>query len=606
LPHHQKKQRYAILKIDLISLFYKSTAIDKVKEVIKNNILQLIPSITPYINRFIKGFICMIIYVACWPILAFLAGKLIPAIGSGELSTVTNIIINSLVVFLIQKTAQYGQDVYIAKPSLEISEVMRQSLFSKIHKIKMNFINNISAGDITYRLTEDADRVSEVIYKTFQDTLPCVLQLLAVIIYMFYLDWSLTISTFILAPIIVLSVNNFGKRVLIASEKSQESTSDLAGLIGESINGISTIRSFAAENWIKGRFNTRLRSNKKAKYKTLKLLAIQHPIVGFIEAFGILAILGLGALRINLGLLNSEEFSSFFAAILMLIDPISHISTNFNEYKQAEASLKRLKKINMQPMEKDEQNLEKIAKINGKIEFNHVSFEYKKDNEVLKDITLKISKGQVIAFVGSSGAGKSTMMSLILKFISPKIGDIYIDDKNISSISSIDIRSNIALVQQQPFLFSGRIVDVIKMGRNFSEEDVIKSAKIANAHEFILKLPSKYETNITERGSNFSGGQIQRLAIARAILGNPSILLLDEATSALDSDSEAEVQKGLNQAMNNRTVIIVAHRLSTTQGADKIVVFDKGKIVDSGKHIDLFNKNGIYKELCEKQLIKVT
>ena len=606
MPHHQKKQRYAILKIDLISLFYKSTAIDKVKEVIKNNILQLIPSITPYINRFIKGFICMIIYVACWPILAFLAGKLIPAIGSGELSTVTNIIINSLVVFLIQKTAQYGQDVYIAKPSLEISEVMRQSLFSKIHKIKMNFINNISAGDITYRLTEDADRVSEVIYKTFQDTLPCVLQLLAVIIYMFYLDWSLTISTFILAPIIVLSVNNFGKRVLIASEKSQESTSDLAGLIGESINGISTIRSFAAENWIKGRFNTRLRSNKQAKYKTLKLLAIQHPIVGFIEAFGILAILGLGALRINLGLLNSEEFSSFFAAILMLIDPISHISTNFNEYKQAEASLKRLKKINMQPMEKDERNLEKIAKINGKIEFNHVSFEYKKDNEVLKDITLKISKGQVIAFVGSSGAEKSTMMSLILKFISPKIGDIYIDDKNIRSISSIDIRSNIALVQQQPFLFSGRIIDVIKMGRNYSEEDVIKSAKIANAHEFILKLPSKYETNITERGSNFSGGQIQRLAIARAILGNPSILLLDEATSALDSDSEAEVQKGLNQAMNNRTVIIVAHRLSTTQGADKIVVFDKGKIVDSGKHIDLFNKNGIYKELCEKQLIKVT
>ena len=606
MPRLQKKQRYAILKIDLISLFYKSTAIDKVKEVIKNNILQLIPSITPYINRFIKGFICMIIYVACWPILAFLAGKLIPAIGSGELSTVINIIINSLVVFLIQKTAQYGQDVYIAKPSLEISEVMRQSLFSKIHKIKMNFINNISAGDITYRLTEDADRVSEVIYKTFQDTLPCVLQLLAVIIYMFYLDWSLTISTFILAPIIVLSVNNFGKRVLIASEKSQESTSDLAGLIGESINGISTIRSFAAENWIKGRFNTRLRSNKQAKYKTLKLLAIQHPIVGFIEAFGILAILGLGALRINLGLLNSEEFSSFFAAILMLIDPISHISTNFNEYKQAEASLKRLKKINMQPMEKDERNLDKIAKINGNIEFNHVSFEYKKDNEVLKDITLKISKGQVIAFVGSSGAGKSTMMSLILKFISPKTGDIYIDDKNIRSISSIDIRSNIALVQQQPFLFSGRIIDVIKMGRNFSEDDVIKSAKIANAHEFILKLPSKYETNITERGSNFSGGQIQRLAIARAILGNPSILLLDEATSALDSDSEAEVQKGLNQAMNNRTVIIVAHRLSTTQGADKIVVFDKGKIVDSGKHIDLFNKDGIYKELCEKQLIKVT
>ena len=144
------------------------------------------------------------------------------------------------------------------------------------------------------------------------------------------------------------------------------------------------------------------------------------------------------------------------------------------------------------------------------------------------------------------------------------------------------------------------------MGRSFSETDVVSAAKIANAHEFIVNLPSKYETNISERGSNFSGGQIQRLAIARAILGNPSILLLDEATSALDSDSEAEVQKGLNQAMNNRTVIVVAHRLSTTQGADKIIVFDKGKIIDSGKHIELFNKNGIYKELCEKQLIKIS
>ncbi len=547
----------------------------------------------------------MIIYVACWPILAFLAGKLIPAIGSGDLSSVFNIIIKSLIIFLIQKIAQFGQDVFIAKPSLEISEVMRQNLFSRIHKIKINFINNISTGDITYRLTEDADRVSEVIYKSFQDTLPCLFQLLAVIIYMIYLDWSLTLSTFILAPIIIISVNTFGKRVLIASEKSQESTSDLAGLIGESINGISTIRAFAAENWIKSRFNKRLRSNKNAKYKTLKLLAFQHPVVGFIEAFGILAILGLGALRINLGLLNSEEFSSFFAAILMLIDPISHISINFNEYKQAEASLKRLKKINLEPLEKEEKYLEKISKIDGKIEFNKVNFEYKKNNKVLKDITLQISKGQVIAFVGSSGAGKSTMMALILKFITPSKGEIYIDDKEIKSISSLDIRSNIALVEQQPFLFSGKIIDVIKMGRKFRDEDVIKSAKIANAHKFIQKLPSKYETLISERGSNLSGGQIQRIAIARAILGNPSILLLDEATSALDADSETEVQKGLKQAMNNRTVIIIAHRLATTQGADKIVVFDKGNIIDIGQHIDLINKEGIYKELCEKQLIKI-
>ena len=513
-------------------------------------------------------------------------------------------IIKSLIVFLIQKTAQFGQDVYIAKPSLEISEVIRINLFTKIHKIKMAVVGKISAGDITYRLTEDSDRVSEVIYKTFQDTLPCLLQLTAVILYMFYLDWSLTLSTFILAPIIVLSVNSFGKRVLLASERSQESTSDLAALIGESINGISTIRALAAEKWIKNRFNKRLRTNKKAKYKTLKLLAFQHPIVGFIEAFGILAILGLGAYRINLGLLNSEEFSSFFAAILMLIDPISHISTNFNEYKQAEASLKRLRILNLEPTEDENKNSKKIKTIQGKVDFRKVNFEYEKNNKVLKNINLQISKGKITAFVGASGAGKSTMMNLLLKFIEPNTGDIFIDDKNLTSLKTQDIRTKIALVQQQPFLFSGRIIDIIKMGRDFSDQEVIKSAKIANAHNFIKNLPQRYETKISERGSNFSGGQIQRLAIARAVIGNPSILLLDEATSALDSESESEVQKGLNRAMKNRTVIIIAHRLSTTQEADKIVVFSKGEIVDIGTHKDLINKKGIYKELCEKQLIK--
>ncbi len=545
----------------------------------------------------------MLIYVACWPLLAYLAGNLIPAIGSGDLSKVSSIIIKSLFVFLVQKTAQFGQDVFIAKPSLEISEVMRGNLFSRIQKIKMNSLENISAGDITYRLTEDADRVSEVIYKTAQDTIPCTLQLLAVIIYMFYLDWSLTISAFVLAPLIILSVNSFGRRVLIASEKSQESTSNLAGLIGESINGMSTIRAFAAENWIEKRFYKRLSTNKKAKYKTLKLLAFQHPVVGFVEAFGILAILGLGAARINLGLLTSEEFSSFFAAILMLIDPISHVSTNFNDYKQAEASIKRLKNINQEPVEDDKKNLRRISNFQGKISFKKVIFAYKKDNQVLKNIDLEIKRGEVIAFVGASGAGKSTMLALILKFITPSNGEILIDDKNLKLLNTRDIRKNIALVQQQPFLFSGKIIDAIRMGRSFTKEEVIESARKANAHHFIQQLPEKYETEITERGSNFSGGQIQRIAIARAILGNPSILLLDEATSALDAESESEVQEGLNRAMKNRTVIIIAHRLATTQKADKIVVFNKGEIVEVGKHIDLLNKKGIYRELCEKQLI---
>jgi len=288
----------------------------------------------------------------------------------------------------------------------------------------------------------------------------------------------------------------------------------------------------------------------------------------------------------------------------MLIDPISHISTNYNDFKQAEASIKRLKKINLEPIEDDKENLTSISNIEGNITFKKVNFAYKKDNQVLKNINIEIKKGEVTAFVGASGAGKSTMMALILKFITPNNGEILIDNKNLKLLNTKDIRTNIALVQQQPFLFSGKIIDAIRMGRSFTKEEVIESAKKSNAHHFIQQLPEKYETKITERGSNFSGGQIQRIAIARAILGNPSILLLDEATSALDAESESEVQEGLNRAMKNRTVIIIAHRLATTQKADKIVVFNNGEIVEVGKHIDLLNKKGIYKELCEKQLIK--
>jgi len=208
------------------------------------------------------------------------------------------------------------------------------------------------------------------------------------------------------------------------------------------------------------------------------------------------------------------------------------------------------------------------------------------------------------ALVGHSGAGKSTIINLLPRFYDPQNGEIFIDDKNLELLNTKDIRKNIALVQQQPFLFSGKIIDVIRMGRSYTKEAIIESAKISNAHNFIQNLPDKYETKITERSSNFSGGQIQRIAIARAILGNPSILLLDEATSALDAESESEVQEGLNRAMKNRTVIVIAHRLATTQEADKIVVFNKGQIIEVGKHIDLINKPGIYKELCEKQLIK--
>ena len=566
---------------------------------------ELIPLLKPHIKQLISGGSCILIYVACWPILAALAGKLIPAIGKGNLTEVIKIIVIALIIFLIQKTAQLGQDTLLAGPALCISQDLRINLFSKLHKIKLDSLEKLSSGDITYRLTEDADRVGEIIYKAIQDTAPSFLQLIAVFGYMIYIDIKLSIATLLLAPLVAILVSNFGEKVMVAAENSQEKVSDLASLLNESILGIPLVRAYAAESWLEKRFEQEVHLHRKARYKTLKLLALQHPVVGFIEATGILAVLAIGASRIQSGELDSSGFSSYVAALLMLIDPISHLTTNFNELKQGQASLKRLNALTTEPLERaDVINALNISNSKGNIEIRNVSFSYNKHANILKKIDLNFKPGNITALVGPSGAGKSTIFSLLLRFNIPNSGQILIDGVNLNSLKAKDIRTNLALVPQRTTTFSGTIKDSILFGRSATDEDLIKSSKIANAHNFIMELPDGYDTKIEERGTNISGGQLQRLAIARAVLGNPAVLLLDEATSALDAESESAVQIGLNQAMKGRTVVIIAHRLATVQEADMIYVLDKGEITDFGNHDQLINKKGKYRELCEKQFIR--
>ena len=567
-----------------------------------NTLLNLL---NPHKRDLIIGTLAMMVYVLCWPILAQLAGKLIPAIGDGNLKIVINVILISLLVFLIQKFAQFFQDILFARPSLSISKSLRTILFRKIQKIDLISIEKMSTGDITYRLTEDADRVGEIIYKTIQDTLPSFLQLIAVIFYMFYLDIKLTLSTLILAPVIILLISKFGEKVMMNSEISQEKVSNLAGLIGESIQGLPLIKAYAVEDWLQEKFNLQVENHRKSRYKTLKLLAFQHPIVGFIEAFGILSIMAIGALRIQNGGLDAQEFSSFFAGLLMLIDPISHLTTNFNEFQQGLASFKRLREIENESEEYLNSSITSINdNLKGKIELKNISFKYENDRDIINNFSLNIQKNEVIAIVGPSGAGKSTIFSLLLGFLTPQKGELLYDDKNILNYNTKVLRSQIGYVPQNINFMSGTIYESIRFGREFTNSDIVKSAKIANAHEFIASLSNGYDTFLQERGTNLSGGQLQRISIARALLGDPAILLLDEATSALDAEAEKEVQLALKKAFLSRTVIIIAHRLSTVQEADRIVFVDKGKVIETGTHIDLINKSGRYSDLCDKQFIK--
>ncbi|WP_320667667.1 ABC transporter ATP-binding protein [Prochlorococcus sp. MIT 1307] len=566
---------------------------------------RLLPLLKPHKRNLLLGGCSMVVYVACWPILARLAGELIPNIGEGNLINVSKVITIALLVFLIQKLAQFAQDTFLAQPALKISQELRSQIFSRLQKVELGSLEKLSSGDIAYRLTEDADRVGEVIYKTIQDTVPCFLQLIAVFSYMIILDWQLSTATLFLAPLVTILVSVFGNKVMNAAEKSQKQVSELAGLLGEAIQGIPLVRAFAAEIWMQSKFNKQIELHRLAKYKTMRLLALQHPVVGFIEASGILAVFAIGAARIQSGGMNSQGFSSFIAALLMLIDPISHLTTNFNEFQQGQASLKRLREIENEQCEEEDCNEPVILEnVKGELILKGVCFSYIPNKSILKNISLTINPGQVVALVGPSGAGKSTIFSLLLRFLRPNNGQIFLDGHDIYNLKSEDIRRSLALVPQRASVFTGSISDAISFGRKTSMEKIIAAAKIANAHEFIMELSDGYQTILEERGTNISGGQLQRIAIARAVLGNPAVMLLDEATSALDAEAEESVQLGLNRAMKGRTVLVIAHRLSTVQEADQIIVLDKGIICDKGSHDELIARDGRYKELCTKQLIR--
>jgi len=566
---------------------------------------RLLPLLKPYRTALLAGGLCMLVFVGCWPLLAWLAGQLIPAIGAGDFSRVLQVISLALAVFMLQKVAQFGQDTLLAGPALRVSQELRRGLFARLQRLDFGVLEKLSAGDLTYRLTEDADRVGEVIYGTIQDTTPSALQLVVVFGYMVWLDWKLSVGTLLLAPLVAVLVGLFGAKVMGAAEKSQKQVSELAALLGEAIAGLPLVRAFAAEPWLQQRFENEIDLHRRARYRTQRLLALQYPVVGFLEAAGILAVLLMGAARIQSGDLTGQGFSSYVAALLMLIDPISHLTTNFNEFQQGQASLKRLRQIEREAVEPpDRPHAQALGPVAGELALEQVNFGYDAGQPVLRQLSLQVKPGQVVALVGPSGAGKSTLFSLLLRFNTAQSGRVLLDGRDLSDLRASELRKAIALVPQQSAVFSGTVAEAIAFGRPASLEQIQAAARLANADGFIEALPDGYQARVEERGSNFSGGQLQRLAIARAVLGDPAVLLLDEATSALDAESEQAVQRGLDQAMAGRTVLVIAHRLSTVQEADSIVVLEHGQIVDQGNHDQLISRPGRYRDLCERQLIR--
>ncbi|EFA73276.1 ATP-binding protein of ABC transporter [Raphidiopsis brookii D9] len=550
-----------------------------------------------------RGFIGIIGYVFATLTLIHLAGKLALPFGEGNVVAIAQLTGVCALVFLIRGFFQSIQDLYMSKAALRVAFHLRQNVYTHLQKLNLSYFETAKAGDLSYRLTEDVDRVGEVVNKLFHDFIPCVLQLIAIPIYMIYLNWQLTLATVIIAPVMGVLIGWFGERLRKYALKSQSRISDLSAILTEVFSGIRLIQAFAAEKYEIARFTREAQRTLKAKYSAERLKAIQIPIVGFLEALSALSLIMVGAWQISQGNLTVGEFFSYLAAAALLIDPIGHTTHNYNEFKQGEASLERVFELLLiKPTVIENPIAMTLPNINGKIEYRDVSFAYKPGELVLNRINLFLSPGEAIALVGASGAGKTTFVNLLPRFYDPNPGNIFIDDVNIRDVTLNSLRKQIGIVPQETIMFSGTIAQNIAFGQdNFDQKAVEAAAQVANAHDFIMQLPAGYQTWVGERGVNLSGGQRQRIAIARAVLLDPKILILDEATSALDSESEALVQQALERLMQNRTVLIIAHRLSTVRKCDRILVLEKGQIVESGNHEQLLSLEGKYAHFYAQQ-----
>lgn len=560
--------------------------------------------IKPYWKRGLAAGICTIIAAGGTAYLPFVIKDMVDQVLSEKNTTMLNwIVLSIVVVFVIRGIAYYGQSYLMNYVGQRVIIDIRKAVFEKLQRLSMSFYDKHKTGTIMSYVTNDVSALQSAMVDNVVEMITETVILVASIVMMIYLDWKLFLVTFATFPVVLFFIDSFGKRIRKSGSRIQEAAADITSVLQEVASSPRVIKSFVREGYEVDRFDKENMNNFRANMKYAQLSSTLTPTIEFVAAIGVSIILWYGGNSVINGSITAGSLVAFLTYAVNISNPIKRLSRVIGNIQRALAAAQRVFDVLDLPEDiKNAPDAKLLPKVKGDVRFNDVSFAYNENEEVLSHVSFEVKPGEMIAFVGPSGAGKSTVASLLPRFYDTTNGSITIDGQDIRKVTLDSLREQVGIVPQETVLFNGSVYDNILYGRlDATREEVEAAAKAANAHDFIMQLPNGYETMLGDRGMNISGGQRQRISIARAILKNPQILILDEATSALDTESERVVQEALDRLMVGRTSFVIAHRLSTIKNADKIMVLEKGQLIEQGNHDELMAMDGLYAHLYKIQ-----
>ncbi len=526
-----------------------------------------------------------------------------PEDGNTSLSLLYTLTASVIVLYVIQWIAGVYRIKYTNIIGQRVIYDLRSDLFKHIQKLSFNFFDKRPAGSVLVRVTNDINSLQDLFTNGVVNLMIDCVQLLGITIILLLINWKLGLAVMVTVPIMFLISTKLRQKIRIAWQDVRMKNSRINSHLNESIQGIRVTQAYTQEQENMNYFDSMNTDSKKSWDKASAMNQMFGPLIEITGGFGTMILFWLGAYLIQSGELTVGLLVAFSSYVSNFWDPINRLGQMYNQLLVAMASSERIfEYLDEQPSVQDMPGAKPLPTIRGDINFNKVVFEYEKGRAALKGIDLSAKAGQSIALVGHTGSGKSTIINLIGRFYDIKSGLITIDGEDIRKVSLDSLRSQIGIVLQDTFIFSGTIRDNIRFGRlDATDEEVENAAKAVDAHDFIMKLPGGYETEVEERGSALSMGQRQLLSFARALLADPRILILDEATASIDTETELKIQDALKVLLQGRTSFIVAHRLSTIRHADKIVVLDHGEIKEEGTHRELTSRDGVYNGLIEAQ-----